>query len=118
MLRDINGDNYLQLPADGGFNPNSKNENPFATDGSGHFSFVPSADEIGAKSSEANYFLRISAQGYITRMIQASLQPTQAMDHETFDTGQWLAYCGACPLPEMANAFLRCGIPFRSVTVQ
>jgi len=45
-----------------------------------------------------------------------NLQPTEAMDHETFDTGQWLAYCGACPLPEMANAFLRCGIPFRSVS--
>jgi len=45
-----------------------------------------------------------------------NLQPTEAMDHATADTGQWLAYCGACPLPEMANAFLRCGIPFRSVS--
>jgi L-arabinose isomerase len=45
-----------------------------------------------------------------------NLQPTEAMDHATFDTGQWLAYCGACPLPEIANAFLRCGIPFRSVS--
>jgi L-arabinose isomerase len=38
------------------------------------------------------------------------------MDHATFDTGQWLAYCGACPLPEMANTFLRAGIDFRSVS--
>jgi L-arabinose isomerase len=45
-----------------------------------------------------------------------NLQPTEAMDHATFDTGAWLAYCGACPLPEMANAFLRCGVPFRSVS--
>jgi L-arabinose isomerase len=45
-----------------------------------------------------------------------NLQPTEAMDHATFDTGQWLAYCGACPLPEMANAFERCGVPFRSVS--
>jgi L-arabinose isomerase len=45
-----------------------------------------------------------------------NLQPTESMDHASFDTGQWLAYCGACPLPEMANAFLRCGIPFRSVS--
>jgi L-arabinose isomerase len=45
-----------------------------------------------------------------------NLQPTEAMDHATFDTGQWLAYCGACPLPEMANTFTRCGIPFRSVS--
>ena len=45
-----------------------------------------------------------------------NLQPTEVMDHASFDTGQWLAYCGACPLPEMANAFLRCGIDFRSVS--
>ncbi|MDZ5441545.1 L-fucose/L-arabinose isomerase family protein [Micromonospora sp. 4G57] len=45
-----------------------------------------------------------------------NLQPTEAMDHASFDTGQWLAYCGACPLPEMANTFTRCGIPFRSVS--
>src|SRR6202022_1426561 len=45
-----------------------------------------------------------------------NLQPTEAMEHDTFDTGQWLAYCGACPLPEMANAFRRCGVPFRSVS--
>jgi len=45
-----------------------------------------------------------------------NLQPTETMDHATFDTGQWLAYCGACPLPEMANAFRRCGIETRSVS--
>jgi L-arabinose isomerase len=45
-----------------------------------------------------------------------NLQPTEAMDHATFGTGQWLAYCGACPLPEMANAFRRVGVPFRSVS--
>ena len=45
-----------------------------------------------------------------------NLQPSESMDHATFDTGQWLAYCGACPLPEMANTFLRLGIDFRSVS--
>ena len=49
-------------------------------------------------------------------MLLINLQPTEAMDHATFDTGQWLAYCGACPLPEMANTFPRCGVPFRSVS--
>jgi L-arabinose isomerase len=44
------------------------------------------------------------------------LQPSEQMDHERFDTGDWLAYCGACSLPEMANAFTRCGIEFRSVS--
>ncbi len=45
-----------------------------------------------------------------------NLQPTERMDHATFDTGAWLAYCGACPLPEMANAFERAGVGFRSVS--
>jgi L-arabinose isomerase len=45
-----------------------------------------------------------------------NLQPTERMDHATFDTGAWLAYCGACPLPEMANAFERAGVSFRSVS--
>ncbi|MER5647712.1 L-fucose/L-arabinose isomerase family protein [Streptosporangium sp. NPDC002524] len=45
-----------------------------------------------------------------------NLQPTESMDHASFDTGQWLAYCGACPLPEMANTFMRAGIAFRSVS--
>ncbi|MEO3754531.1 L-fucose/L-arabinose isomerase family protein [Streptomyces sp. B6B3] len=44
------------------------------------------------------------------------LQPTEAMDHASFDTGRWLAYCGQCPLPEVANVFRRSGIPFRSVS--
>ncbi|MDT7709743.1 MAG: L-arabinose isomerase [Pseudonocardiales bacterium] len=33
-----------------------------------------------------------------------NLHPPEEMDHATFDTGAWLAYCGACPLPEMADA--------------
>lgn len=45
-----------------------------------------------------------------------NLQPTESMEHASFDTGAWLAYCGACPLPEMANAFERCGVDFRSVS--
>ena len=56
------------------------------------------------------------AQRTGTPLLLLNLQPTESMDHGTFDTGAWLAYCGACPLPEMANAFRRCGIEFRSVS--
>ena len=45
-----------------------------------------------------------------------NLQPSESLDHESFDTGAWLAYCGACPLPEMANTFERVGVAFRSVS--
>lgn len=44
------------------------------------------------------------------------LQPTERMDHASFDTGAWLAYCGQCPVPEVGNVFRRAGIPFRSVS--
>jgi L-arabinose isomerase len=45
-----------------------------------------------------------------------NLQPSEAMGHETTDTGAWLAYCGACPVPEIGNVFMRFGVPFRSVS--
>ena len=31
-------------------------------------------------------------------------------------TGEWLAFCSACPVPEIANVFRRCGIPFHQIT--
>ncbi len=45
-----------------------------------------------------------------------NLQPSEQMDHARFGTGDWLPYCGCCPLPELANTFERCGIPFRSIS--
>ena len=49
-------------------------------------------------------------------LLLVNLQPSEAMDHAHFGTGEWLAYCGCCPLPEVANVFERCGVPFRSVS--
>ncbi|WP_382309191.1 arabinose isomerase [Herbiconiux sp. UC225_62] len=56
------------------------------------------------------------AQKSHTPVLVIDLQPTEAMDHANFDTGKWLAYCGQCPVPEVANVFKRAGIPFRSVS--
>jgi len=56
------------------------------------------------------------AQRAAAPMIVLNLQPTASMDHETFDTGKWLAYCGACPVPEIGNTFQRAGIAFRSIS--
>ena len=56
------------------------------------------------------------AQRSSAPVLLINLQPTEAMDHARFGTGEWLAYCGCCPLPEIANTFERCGIAFRSVS--
>jgi uncharacterized repeat protein (TIGR01451 family) len=78
VLSDEGGENFLALPANAGYAPNDKNENPFATDGQGHFSFALSPDQIGTQTTTRNYFLKITAQGYLTRMIQMGLRPTEA----------------------------------------
>lgn len=49
-------------------------------------------------------------------VLVVDLQPSEKMDHGSFDTGAWLAYCGQCPVPEIGNVFRRAGIPFRSVS--
>jgi L-arabinose isomerase len=38
------------------------------------------------------------------------------MSDRTAMTGEWLAYCSACPVPEIANVFNRVGIRFHQVT--
>ena len=38
------------------------------------------------------------------------------MNDRTKMTGEWLAYCSACSVPEMANIFKRSGIKFHQVT--
>jgi L-arabinose isomerase len=53
-----------------------------------------------------------------------NLQPGEAIDYAAFNklgdrtkmTGDWLAWCSACPVPEIANAFKRAGIDFHQVT--
>jgi L-arabinose isomerase len=44
-----------------------------------------------------------------------NLQPTARINYERSTTGEWLAHCCACAVPEFANAFNRAGIPFRVV---
>jgi L-arabinose isomerase len=53
-----------------------------------------------------------------------NLSPGRAIDYDEFNrlgdrtkmTGEWLAYCQACPVPEIASVFNRCRIPFFQVT--
>lgn len=57
-------------------------------------------------------------------VIILNLSPEAAIDYAAFNsmqnrtamTGEWLAYCSACPVPEIANVFKRTGIKFHQVT--
>jgi len=57
-------------------------------------------------------------------VIILNLQPAAAIDYANFNkigdrtamTGEWLAHCGACPVPEIANIFNRARVPFYQVT--
>ena len=44
-----------------------------------------------------------------------NLQPTPQMNYAKTGTGDWLAHCVGCPVPEASNAFERAGIPFHVV---
>lgn len=57
-------------------------------------------------------------------VIILNLSPAPAIDYAQLNslgdrtkmTAEWLAYCQACPVPEIANVFKRCRIPFFQVT--
>lgn len=50
------------------------------------------------------------------RVLVLNLQPVDAMDYENTDTGEWLANCCTCCVPEISNAFNRARIPFQVVS--
>ncbi len=45
-----------------------------------------------------------------------NLQPTRTLDYDAMTTGEWLANCSACCVPELAGAFTRARVPYRTVT--
>ncbi len=57
-------------------------------------------------------------------VIILNLSPEAAIDYSAFNamtdrtkmTGEWLAHCSPCPVPEIANVFKRVGIKFHQVT--
>jgi L-arabinose isomerase len=53
-----------------------------------------------------------------------NLSPEASIDYAGFNslpnrtkmTGEWLSFCAACPVPEIANVFKRANIPFHEIT--
>jgi L-arabinose isomerase len=78
------------------------------------------------------YVTTYALSGTVLPMVQRArvpvlilnLQPEAAIDYQAFNrlpdrtamTGEWLAFCSACPVPEIANVLSRARIPFHQVT--
>src|SRR5947209_198605 len=76
ILLDETGSNLLQIPSGSGFEPNKQNTNPYATDAKGHFSFAMQPEQLGSVGAPVRYFMKVTASGYITRMLELSVHPT------------------------------------------
>jgi L-arabinose isomerase len=80
-------------------------------------------------------FLHVSTYGLSSTVLPAvrrakvpviilNLSPAPAIDYDRFNrlgdrtkmTGEWLAFCQSCSVPEIANVFNRCRIPFFQVS--
>jgi L-arabinose isomerase len=96
------------------------------------------ARDVGKKLKEENVsiiFLYISTYALSSNVLPVvqtahvpvvvlNLQPVAAIDYKKFNamgdrtkmTGEWLAHCQACSVPEVANVFSRAGVDFHQVT--
>ena len=55
------------------------------------------------------------AQAANAPVVLLGLQPAPTLDYANTDTGEWLANCAACCVPEIAGAFTRARIPYDTV---
>jgi L-arabinose isomerase len=96
------------------------------------------ARQVGKRLKEENVsiiFLYISTYALSSNVLPVvqtanvpvvvlNLQPAAAIDYKKFNsmgdrtkmTGEWLAHCQACSVPEVANVFSRAGVNFQQVT--
>jgi L-arabinose isomerase len=48
-------------------------------------------------------------------VVLLGLQPAPTLDYAGTDTGEWLANCAACCVPELAGAFTRARVPYDTI---
>ncbi len=91
---------------------------------------APAAQAAGDRFTQANVDLLVCYVGtYATSsqvlpavqrarvpVLVLNLQPSAALDYERTDTGEWLANCCACCVPELSATFARARVPFNVVS--
>jgi L-arabinose isomerase len=97
---------------------------------SGLVDTAPKAQDVGKRFAEERVSLIFcyvgtyatssqvlpAVQGAKVPVVVLNLQPVAALDYENTDTGEWLANCSACCVPEISNAFERAGVDFNVVS--
>ena len=75
LLLDAAAGAPVQLAPGGGSEPNEENANPFASDGQGRWGFALAPAQLGTPQTPARYFLNVTAPGYRSRLIEATVTP-------------------------------------------
>jgi uncharacterized repeat protein (TIGR01451 family) len=78
LLTDTSSNTALNIPPGAGLPPNTQNLNPDIADAQGRYNFTLLPAQLGSLSAEATYYLRVSAPGFMNRMLRVSLSMTHS----------------------------------------
>lgn len=78
LLTNSSGSASLSIPPGAGVPPNTQNLNPDTADSQGRYNFMLSPEQLGSVSAPATYYVRVSAPGFMNRMLKVSLSLTHS----------------------------------------
>jgi uncharacterized repeat protein (TIGR01451 family) len=78
LLADTSGNTSVNIPSGAGLPPNTQNLNPGSADSQGRYNFTLLPEQLGSASAPATYYLRVTASGFMNRMLKVSLSATHA----------------------------------------
>lgn len=78
LLADTSGVTPVAIPAGGGLPPNTENQNPDVADSEGRYNFRLLPEQLGSAAAASTYYLRVSADGFKTRMLRVSTSATHS----------------------------------------
>jgi uncharacterized repeat protein (TIGR01451 family) len=78
LLTNTSSNTSLSIPPGAGAPPNTQNLNPDSADSQGRYNFMLLPEQLGSVSAPATYYLRVSAPGFMSRMLKVSLSLTHS----------------------------------------
>lgn len=78
LLFDTSGNTSPNIPPGAGLPPNTQNLNPARADSQGRYNFTLLPEQMGSVSAPVTYYLRVTAAGFMSRMLKVSLNLTHS----------------------------------------